>query len=173
MRRVAGISQEHMQRAKCLTHQHQCELRRVRLLRINEGLEKKREDKQSKAQKQLNDNANCVLFLCNLLKVDAAENNLPYLTMKHFAECTIPQLRTFILVRNPAYQTASKLPNKGKLDAAVAGEENLISIAYHSRAMPLLSIQEATRGAVATIAAAALVADRPTLYDSDVDLLQK
>ena len=86
--------------------------------------------------------------------------------MKHFAECNIPQLKTFILVRNPAFQIASKLPNKGKLDAAVAGEVNLISIAYHSRAMPLHSVQEATRCAAAPIADSGNEIDRPTIYDN-------
>ena len=86
--------------------------------------------------------------------------------MKHFAECNIPQLKTFILVRNPALQIASKLPNKGKLDAAVAGEVNLISIAYHSCAMSLHSIQEATRCAVAPIADSGTEIDWPTIYDN-------
>ena len=93
--------------------------------------------------------------------------------MKYFAELNIPQLKTFILARNTSYQTASKLPDKGKLDAAVAGEVNLISIVYHSRAMPLHSIQEATRCATAPIADALIEVDRPTMYDSDVISLQK
>ena len=104
--------------------------------------------------------------MCNLLKVEADEKHLPYLTMMHFAELNIPQLKTFIMARNTAFQIASKLPKKGKLEAAIAGEVNLISIAYHSRAMPLHSIQEATRVAAAPIADSGPEIDRPTIYDT-------
>jgi len=135
--REAGISQEHMQRAKCLTYQHQCKLSRIHLLGIWCGLEKKRKDKQSKVQTKLNKNSQCVAFLCNLLKVAADKKHLPYLIMKHFAEFKSPLLKTFTLVQNPVFPIASKIPNKGKLEAAVAGEVNLISIIYHSCAMPL------------------------------------
>jgi len=73
------------------------------------------------------------------IRVAADEKHLPNLTMKHFAEVKSPLLNTLILVRNPVFWLASKLSNKYKLEAAVDGELNHISIAYHSRAMPLHS----------------------------------
>ena len=163
--REAGISQEHMQRAKCLTHQQQYKLCRIRLLGVQRGLEKKREDKQSKVQTKLNENTQYFELLCDSLKVAVDEKHMPYLTMKHFAEVKSPLLKTFILVRNPVFWLASKLPDTGKLEA-VTGEVNLISIAYHSRAMPLHSEQEATGGAASPSADSDNVIDRPTIYDN-------
>ena len=57
--------------------------------------------------------------------------------MKHFAEIKSPMLKTFILVRNPIFRLASKLSNKGKLEAAIDREVNLISIVYNHHVVPL------------------------------------
>ena len=56
-------------------------------------------------------------------------------TMEQFATCNCPELEAYVLVRNNKYQVKGKLPNKGKLADALAGENNLIKLCYDSQMM--------------------------------------
>ena len=72
------------------------------------------------------------------------------------------------MVRNPVFPIVSKFPNKWKLEAAVTGEVNLISIIYHLCAMHLHFKQEATGDAVVlnTDYDSDAEIDLPTIYDN-------
>ena len=51
------------------------------------------------------------------------------------ARCTGSQLKSFVMTRKPDL-LVSRLPNKGKLESALQGEKNLISLVYECKMMP-------------------------------------
>jgi len=134
-----GIAQECQQRAKCLTGQAEVAARAKRLEEI--ANEKKRKQDQAKAraiQKRIEDLAT-VKALCEAAGKDPTQANLEHCTMEHFALCNADVLRHFIAARHPTMTNPTstkhlkKPRGKAGLEEALAGTENLISVAYSVR----------------------------------------
>ncbi|EJK66261.1 hypothetical protein THAOC_12831 [Thalassiosira oceanica] len=146
-RRDAGITQEQLQRAKCLTHDFQINLRKQRLLdcQRTERLKKKREN--AKHQAKVDDNKAAVRRLNGMLKADDAddmfaelsdfdESALEHCKLEHFFNLKAPELVSFITARNPQHNTKSSVPAKGTLQEAKDGARKSVLIAFESRSMP-------------------------------------
>ena len=144
---ISGITQEQLQRAKCLTHDFQINLRKQRLLdcQRTERLKKKREN--AKHQAKIDENAVAVKRLVGMLKADDAEDMFAGLlnsdesalgncTLDHFVGLKAQELVSFITARNPQYKTKSSVPAKGTLQEAKDGARKSVLIAFESRAMP-------------------------------------
>ena len=125
VQRLAGIEAESRQRCKELTHDFQIQLRRKRKEAIEAKLSEKRADKQIKKNNALALNRECEDRL--------PEDDLEDATLEDFAACNVPQLKHFIYVRAPNDVVRSKLPNKGSLEDAKEGVQNLILMAYEIR----------------------------------------
>ena len=140
VRRTATISQEYMQRAKCLTHLHQSTLRLKRISQIELEEKRKIEDKDMQLITKVSANDECCACLYKMLGLEESQQNgeshLSDVTITMFGQLKIPQLVSFIIVRNESFTIKSRLPKKGKLADAIAGENNLIKIAFDSRCMP-------------------------------------
>ncbi|EJK76050.1 hypothetical protein THAOC_02207, partial [Thalassiosira oceanica] len=147
VRRDAGITQEQLQRAKCLTHDFQINLRKQRLLdcQRSERLKKKREN--AKHQAKIDANAVAVKRLVGMLKDDDADDKFAFLsdsdesalehsTLEHFFNLRAQELVSFITARNPQHNTKSSVPAKGTLQEAKDGARKSVLIAFESRAMP-------------------------------------
>ena len=123
-----GISQEPRQRAKCLTHRRQIELRKERLNSIRIEQKRREDETGDKILQKLDQNKTCEEKLQKI----AGRQELSELTMDHFDQCLKDELIAFILVR-VLDVPKSKLPKKGKLDEAKNGENNLIAMAFDCR----------------------------------------
>ena len=137
--RTADINQENRQRAKCLTHIHQVELREERTMLIQADIYRKKADKLSLLNSKINDNTICEEKIMTILQKDNIDNSsditLNDASLEMFDKCNLPDLIAFILVRRPDL-TKSKIPKKGKLVDAEKGENNCILLAYECRSMP-------------------------------------
>ena len=137
--RTADINQENRQRAKCLTHIHQVELREERTMLIQADIYKEKADKLSLLNSKINDNTICEEKIMNILQMDNIDNGsditLNDASLEMFDKCNLPDLIAFILVRRPDL-TKSKIPKKGKLVDAKKGGNNCILLAYECRSMP-------------------------------------
>ena len=159
-----GIEKEWMQRAKIITHQFQQCLRLQRKKKLDDILEKKKEDNLKavdgliqgnddvekkliqKIEKHNLTNANNINELIDKIAVENA-------TLEMFSECKAPELKHFVHVRITANRNItkkdlkkfgiSKLPNKGNLASAQHEVEtnkfgSLIALAYHLRKVEAL-----------------------------------
>ena len=130
----ANISQECRQRAKCLTHDHQINIRMERISLIEEEIKRKEADHIAQLQILLSNNKKCEEKICNLLGKQYDESYLKEVTHEVLDKCNGNELKSFILVRKTELPK-SKLPQKGKIIDAIKGENNLLSIAFGCKEM--------------------------------------
>jgi hypothetical protein len=126
--KTATISQESRQRAKCLTHENQVELRleRERLLQAEE--ERKIASKINKHQQVLHHSEACSA------KVGGQEA-----TLQLFSKATVQELKAFVFARSfKNIDESWKPPNKGKPEEAEAGADNLIKRAFDCHNKPII-----------------------------------
>ena len=134
VKRLATISKEHLQKAKCLIFLNQKLLSNDRIERIKDDLSNKIETAKKKVSVKLLKNDECVKKSYSLLgKKYYHEKYLHELILNNFVQCNSPFLHIFIMVQNPAYNITTKLPKKGNLEDAKLDNDNLISIVYASR----------------------------------------
>ena len=134
VRRDATITQEHRQRAKCLTHVHQQSLREERINLIKAEIERKKADAVAKLHAKLRNNFDCEKKLFLLMKVNTDVKHLMNVTMANLMSCSGDLLKAFIIVRKDNL-LISRLPKNGLLNDALKGEKNLISLAFECRGM--------------------------------------
>ena len=130
VRRTATISQEPRQRAKILTHYHQNAQREARQLEKNVDKIRKVAITKEKLLSKMKSNENCEKKLCEIMKTDTYNGNNALI--EHFAIPSVPLLEAFIMARNLDLNK-SKLPKKGKLSDAEAGNYTLIKLAFEHR----------------------------------------
>jgi hypothetical protein len=126
VRREATLSQETHQRAKCLSHKHQVELRSLRRSEVEAVSKRKKAVVDNRVMKHLNVNVQCQEKLRNFGEA----------TFEDFAKCRGDELTSFLFVRDPTI-SVSKLPKKGKVADAEAGVDCLILRAFGARAKPI------------------------------------
>jgi hypothetical protein len=126
VRREATLSQETHQRAKCLSHKHQVELRSLRRSEVESASRRKRAVVDNRIMKHLNVNVKCQEKLGNFGEA----------TFEDFAKCRGDELTSFLFVRDPTI-SVSKLPKKGKVADAEAGVDVLILRAFGARTKPI------------------------------------
>jgi hypothetical protein len=121
--RLAGISQEHCQRAKILSHEHQVKLRADLVEEKMAIVRKKQEEANASINKTLADNQSCEEKIMDIVLVEWVPTPMPKdgLTLKHacdrnFHTCTIPELKPFLKARG------EKIPSR-KADLAKAAYE--------------------------------------------------
>ena len=128
VRRLATISQEHLQREGCLTSTYEKVLRDKQLQAIHEEIREKAEEIAKKSDKKLKANDDCVEKVCKLLRKDTvSEEHMEDAGMLEFSQVGVELLKLFGMDRNPDFKT-SNLPNKGNLANALRGVENLIRL---------------------------------------------
>ena len=136
VRRDATISQESQQRAKCLTHQSQVEIRQERINKLQAEVVRNKLEKLEHLQHCLDQNTNCEEKIKKMLETQNGnvnkDNNVSTATCETLARLTVGDLTSFILSRNLEL-SKSKLPKKGKVEEAIRGESNLISLAFSLR----------------------------------------
>ncbi|KAL7552482.1 hypothetical protein ACHAWF_015738 [Thalassiosira exigua] len=139
--RLAGISQEHLQRAKCLTHPFQVELRKERLKQIRWKERQKKEDANKVHQQKIDANKQVVDEICKRMQEEGIIGDSDF-GEQFLTDCPIEifdqlkpawKLDSFILARSKDYKTKSSIPKRGKMEEAKRGEINKISIAYGCR----------------------------------------
>ena len=67
---IADINPENRQRAKCLTHIHQVQLREERAMLIQAGIYRKKADKLSLLNTKINDNTICEEKIMTIIQKD-------------------------------------------------------------------------------------------------------
>ena len=89
---------------------------------------------KDKLLSKVNSNKERVHKICNLMKKDTGdEAHLVDATMEHFSSCSAPIIESFLLACRKDIQVKSRLPKKGKLQAAIDGEQNMIHLAFDLR----------------------------------------
>ena len=120
--RNAGISQEHKQRAKCLTHVYQKEMRQAYTESIIAEKLRKKEVAKAKHDDQIKVVEFAVEKLKDLMKEDNLYNEdegLDMCPIDYFDKLNIQQLTEFILAHYPNAEKKCEIPkNKGKLHKA-------------------------------------------------------
>ena len=128
VKRDATITQESRQREKCLTHDYQVELRKKQIMLEKAESERKIQDNKTKILKKLLKNRTCEKKNCDMLEKNKQVSEAG---IEHFGTCLADELKSFINVLQHDLQT--KLPNKGSVDDAKNGNNNLIKMAYELR----------------------------------------
>ncbi|KAL7550730.1 hypothetical protein ACHAWF_014800 [Thalassiosira exigua] len=135
--RTAGISQEHMQRAKCLTGPAEVAARAKRQEEIDINLERKAELAKAKADQKTSEDRARVDRLCSLAAVPSSDANLEQCKLEHFAVLLAPELQDFIIARHSTFTKKAQLKHLKKprtaLSDAKQGQENLVSVAFAVR----------------------------------------
>ena len=105
----ATIAQEHRQRAKCLTHEHQIHLRQERILSLKNEMMRKKQEAKDKLREKNRRNKDAMTKLKDFMNQETL--NLEDATLQHFSKLKLCYLEAFILVRT--IETKNKLPKKG------------------------------------------------------------
>ena len=99
--RTATISQEYMQRAKCLTHLHQSTLQLNRISQIEIKEKRKLDDKDTQVLSKVAANDKCCVCLRRMLGLDVTlkevKSHLVDVTIEMFGHLFIPQLVRLLL----------------------------------------------------------------------------
>ncbi|CAB9514787.1 expressed unknown protein [Seminavis robusta] len=140
-----GISQEHRQRAKCLTHEAQVELRQAKMIAVEAALTRKFSECLTK-HKTLSDlNKECEAKLQELVNDPQGLLGPVEPTLENFGSITAPRLKAFIHVRTfPTYTTDkgpkdwTGWPKKSSAAEAANGDRCLVRLAYDCRDKPCI-----------------------------------
>ena len=134
VQRTATVAHEYLQRCKCLTHPTQKDLREARISSISKLMSDKRKQANNTIARVLADSESAVKKICEMMGTNDTDlAHLRNATLDHFSKLKGDYLKAFILTRDVWYQTKSKLPNKGSLADAEAGQVNMISISFNCR----------------------------------------
>lgn len=138
LRGTAGINQEARQIVKTLTHSHQEHFRKERVSLLQPEIDRKKADKIDSLKIQADKNKECE----NTLVSEMIKLNIPDPTIKEIQhevidKYNIAELKAFVLCRRSDL-VKSKLPKKGKVYNAIAGENNLIALAFECKNLPNL-----------------------------------
>ena len=135
--KTAGISQECRQRAKCLSHSVQIELRKERERRLQAEEKRKTATAVNKSHDLIKANQCCETKLNDTDK-----------SLESFAKCSVKELQAFVHVRTfRTLQTENwNWPKKGKKEEAESGEDNLIKRAFDcSQKEPIFELPNANQ----------------------------
>ena len=139
------VSQEMRHRAKIISHELQCKLRRGKEEKAAEEEKRKKTNESIKRNKLLNENGKAIEEIFK--NVPEEQQNLQDITIKHFKKVNVPLLKAFIRVRYfntsiiPKGQASLLKKKKGTVESAEAGEDNLIRLAYDTRMKDVLMIR--------------------------------
>ena len=140
VRRLAGITNESCQRAKCLSHNYQRDLRKKVILEYKNKEVEKVLTTRNKAKEQY--------LLSAIIENKLANQNDT--TMGVFVQFKIAELKAFIYVRsytemkNKIDKSFQMPKNKGRLEAAERGERNLLTVAFSLKdSEKILTVPEA------------------------------
>ena len=145
--REATITQEHLQRGKCLTHEYIVQQRKEHTESVQAKVRQNKIAENLRYQVKI-DNSNAVVDViikkmqeAGLIQEDeSGKEHLVHCTMKIFATLTNKQLSAFILARDRNFTADSQLPIKGKLAEAEANidssQRNRIRVAFDCRTEP-------------------------------------
>ena len=104
--RLAGISQEHCQRAKILSHEYQVKLRTDLVLEKMAKERKKQEEANANINKAIANNRSCEKKIMDIVVAQWVPTPTPrgglmlkHAYKQHFLACTIPELKPFLKVR--------------------------------------------------------------------------
>ena len=146
--REATITQEHLQRMKCMTHECKVQHRKEHTDSVKAKVRQNKIAENLSYQVKI-DNSKAVVDViikkmqeAGLIQEDEyGEEHLVHCTMKIFATLTNKQLSAFILSRDRNFTDDCQLPIKGKLADAEANidpsQRNRIRVAFDCRTEPL------------------------------------
>ena len=134
IKRDAGITQEHLQRAKSLSHAHQSMLRKEKQQMILDTLKTKLSTKKSCIQTYIDSNKECEKKLYQEMKLDEDTYDASYLahaSPQLFSKCTMKQLKAFIHCRKSKDEKKypDKIPNL---------KANYVAAAWDLRTSPII-----------------------------------
>jgi hypothetical protein len=137
-----GISQESRQRAKCLNHETQVQLRADRLLETQQIMTQKLEVEKTKHNKLMEANVQCEA------KIKDIAVGLGVSAIADFDKPNKSELIAFVHVRS--FSTVEKpkhfgpWPKKGKSSEAIAGTRCLVRLAYDCRDKRVILLEPAS-----------------------------
>ncbi|KAL7545663.1 hypothetical protein ACHAWF_009011, partial [Thalassiosira exigua] len=148
--RTAGITQEHMQRAKCLNHSFVCEQRNAEAKKHQRGKLEKMRLANSKHQEKVELNRDAVSILVKTMENEGLiqegsthdESLLERCPLECFDKLLLAQLKAFIIAHDENLQKISDIPCRGKLKDAMERRNddgkpvNAILMAYRCRDKP-------------------------------------
>lgn len=124
LRRDTFVSHETRQRAKCLTHQHQQQLRQERIEGIHAERHRKAQEEREKLVGKYESYKEVVKKLCDEQeKCPYHEKTINDSTIENFATLSKEELLCFIIAKRPLPKIPHLPKNKGKLDQAKNGEQ--------------------------------------------------
>ena len=134
IKRDAGITQEHLQRAKSLSHAHQSMLRKEKQQMILDTLKTKLSTKKSCIQTYIDGNKECEKKIYQEMKLDEDTYDASYLahaSPQLFSKCTMKQLKAFIHCRKSKDEKKypDKIPNL---------KANYVAAAWDLRTSPII-----------------------------------
>ncbi|CAB9518460.1 hypothetical protein SEMRO_936_G222121.1 [Seminavis robusta] len=143
-----GISQEFRQRAKCLDHDHQVQLRAAKILQANAKQDNLYQKECKRYTDLVDTNEACEKKLNEALQL--AKLNMPHATLALFDGPTKAELQAFVHVRSfptvnktkdwPSELAAGWPPKKGKSTDPIVPESDkcLVLLAYECRTKPII-----------------------------------